>query len=45
MTDKNRSQVEGHVGENTEYIDHISGCNYVIKAYSKIVCHALSRYA
>ena len=25
------------------FIDHISGCNYVIKAYLAIVCHALSR--
>ena len=29
--------------ENKEYIDHISGCNYVIKSYLIIVCHPLSR--
>ena len=27
------------------YIDHISGCNYVLKASPIFVCHALSRYA
>ena len=25
------------------FVDPISGCNLVIEAYSKIVCHALSR--
>ena len=32
---------------NNKYllVDHISGCNRVIKAYSKIVCHALSRHS
>ena len=27
------------------YIDHISNCNYVIEACSKIVCHAMVNFA
>ena len=26
------------------YMGHIPGCNYVIKAYSKIVCHAMLNF-
>ena len=35
----------GYFNNKDLYTDHVSGCYYVIKAFSKIACLTLSYYA